>query len=251
MPHFPKIEYVLFDMDGLLLDTESIYTQVTNEILAPYGKVFTWDIKAGCMGKSAYESALHVLSYFPDVPLTVDAYLAQISLLQEQLWPTAKFLPGAQRLVQHLHTHGIPIAVATSSRRGAFKLKTQNHAEVFGCFGAKVVCGDDAAVVRGKPNPDIFLTAAEVLGRNVGGAGAEVSAAQQNERGKGLVFEDALLGIQAGKRAGMSVVWVPDAKLLNVEYTGAEKADQVLTSLEDFVPEGWGLPAYDLTPSAV
>ncbi len=93
--------------------------------------------------------------------------------------------------------------------------------------------------------------------------GAEITAEQKLERSKGLVFEDGLPGMQAGKRAGMcgeycasqkllkmqskrsSVVWVPDANLLDVGYTEAERADQTLKSIEDFVPEEWGLPPYD------
>jgi len=82
------------------------------------------------------------------------------------------------------------------------------------------VCGDDhPGKMRGKPEPDIFLMAArEKLGRKVGDC-TECSEEEKKERRKGLVFEDAIPGMQAGKRAGMSVVWVPDAKLLDVEFT--------------------------------
>ncbi|KAJ6538871.1 HAD-like domain-containing protein [Mycena vulgaris] len=241
------VAYVLFDMDGLLLDSEAIYTKVTNTILAPYGKEMTWEIKAGCMGKPEYDAAVHLLSFFPDISLTVPAYLEQRNALQDELWPTVPLLPGARKLVLHLRSHNIPMAVATSSRRRNFELKTGHHGEIFGCFEGKIVCGDDAKWnMRGKPEPDIFLVAArEILGRDVGPADStDVTAGQLEERRKGLVFEDALPGMQAGKRAGMSVVWVPDSQLLDVEYSGEEKADQILKSLEDFVPEQWGLPPY-------
>jgi hypothetical protein len=46
----------------------------------------------------------------------------------------------------------------------------------------------------------------------------------------------------------LAVVWVPDQNLLNVQYNSVEKADQVLSSLEHFVPEMWGLPPYDSSP---
>ncbi|KAK7006006.1 putative hydrolase [Favolaschia claudopus] len=244
-----SVEYVLFDMDGLLIDSESIYTKVTNTILAPFGKEMTWDIKAGCMGLPERDAALHLLSFFPSIPLTIDSYLLQRNALQDQLWPTVPLLPGAKKLVQHLKSRNIPIAVATSSRRRNFELKTTHLSEIFvDCFGdGKVVCGDDAQWgMRGKPEPDIFLTAArECLGRDVGANdAANITPSQRAERNKGLVFEDALPGMQAGKRAGMAVVWVPDTNLLNVEYSGEEKADQILKSLEDFKPEEWGLPPY-------
>ena len=87
--------------------------------------------------------------------------------------------------------------------------------ELFGKFEGKVVCADDGLVGkgRGKPNPDIFLvTATKMLGRDVGegdGVGSSVTEAQRTERRKGLVFEDAIPGVQAGKRAGMNGQTLP------------------------------------------
>lgn len=85
-------------------------------------------------------------------------------------------------------------------------MKTAHLGEVFGCFEGKVVCADDEKYsMKGKPEPDVFLTAAkEVLGRDVGVPGESCTSDQKEERAKGLVFEDAIPGLQAGKRAGMS-----------------------------------------------
>ncbi|KAF5385919.1 hypothetical protein D9615_002263 [Tricholomella constricta] len=241
----PKIEYVIFDMDGLMIDSEKVYTDVTNEILSQYGKEMTWDMKAGMMGKPERQAAEHLLSFFPDIPLTLESYLAQRNALQDALWLTVQLLPGIRKFIHHLKAHKIPIAVATGSRRRNFELKAGHLGEVFDCFDRNVVCADDAQYgMRGKPAPDIFLVAArEMLGRDVGNV-ESCSAGQKTERVKGLIFEDSVLGMQAGKRAGMSVIWVPDANLLDVEYTGLEKADQILKSIEAFVPEDWGLPPY-------
>jgi len=191
------------------------------------------------------ESAVHLLSFFPDIPLTVPALLEQRNALQDELWPTVTLLPGVKKLILHLRAHNIPMAVATSSRRRVFDLKTAHLREVFDCFEGRVVCSDDKWDMRGKPEPDIFLVAArEILGRDVGTPNA-ISASQLAERRKGLIFEDAIPGMQAGKRAGMLVVWVPDAQLLKVQRSGVEeKPDQILKSLEDLVPEQWGLPPY-------
>lgn len=245
---FPKIEYVLFDMDGLMIDSEKIYTDVTNEILGKYGKEMTWDIKAGCMGKPERQAGEYLLSFFPDIDLTLEDYLAQRNQLQDERWPTVPLLPGVKKLVHHLKAHDIPIAIATGSRRRNYQMKTAHLQAVFGCFGGKVICGDDAAhSIKGKPAPDIFIIAAkELLSRDVGSVGELITEKQKEERRMGLVFEDGLPGMQAGKRAGMSVVWVPDYNLLNVDYSGDERADQILKTLEDFVPEHWGLPPYPL-----
>ncbi|KAF4621454.1 hypothetical protein D9613_000507 [Agrocybe pediades] len=244
----PKIEYVLFDMDGLMIDSEKIYTIATNEALKSYGKEMTWDMKAGCMGKPEREAAIHTLSFFPDIDLSVDDFLVERNRVQDSLWPTVPLLPGIRKLVHHLKKHNIPLAVATSSRRRNFEMKTAHLQDVFGCFEGKIVCGDDVQYnMKGKPAPDIFLTtAATFLGRDVGKPQDIPTAHQIDERQKGLVFEDAIPGVQAGKRAGMSVVWVPDPNLLKIKQNNVEeKPDQVLESLEQFAPEEWGLPPYD------
>ncbi|PPQ95313.1 hypothetical protein CVT26_008158 [Gymnopilus dilepis] len=243
----PEVEYVLFDMDGLMIDSERIYTIATNEVLGKYGKEMTWDMKAGCMGKPEREAGLHTLSFFPDIPIGVDEFLVERNRVQDRLWPTVPLLPGVHKLVHHLKKHNIAMAVATSSRRRNFELKTAHLQDVFSCFDSKIVCGDDQQYkMKGKPAPDIFIiTAATFLGRNVGQPDETPDDEQLKERSKGLVFEDSLPGVQAGKRAGMSVIWVPDQNLLNLAIEIPEKPDQVLRSLEDFVPEEWGLPPYE------
>ncbi|KAK1228703.1 hypothetical protein PQX77_008197 [Marasmius sp. AFHP31] len=244
-PH--KIEYVLFDLDGLMIDSEKIYTDVTNEILAQFGKEMSWEIKAGCMGKPERAAAEHLLSFYPDIDLPLESYLQQRNTLQDLRWPTVPLLPGVRKLILHLKKHSIPIAVATGSRRRNYELKTGHLGEIFDLFDGKVVCADDKQWdMKGKPEPDIFLTAArEMLGRDVGKPRDNaISSEQLQERARGLVFEDALPGMQAGKRAGMSVIWVPDSRLLDVKYDGSERPDETLKSLEDFVPEKWGLPPY-------
>jgi len=98
------------------------------------------------------------------------------------------------------------MAIATSSRRRNYDLKTAHLQSVFGCFEGKVVCWDGHEFkMRGKPAPDIFITAArEMLNRDVGHPEVSQTNIQIGECRKGLVFEDSFPGMQAGKRAGMS-----------------------------------------------
>jgi len=176
------------------------------------------------------DSALHLLSFFPDISLTVEEYLRRKDEVQDKIWPTVPLLPGVEKLVHHLKKHNVPMAVATGSRKSSYMLKTSGGQvqSVFQYFDLEknVVTGDplpeDPDVPgrvanggrgirkgRGKPNPDVFLVAAkECLERNVGDVSTDVSVDLAEEwvaeRRKGLVFEDAIPGVIAGKRAGMN-----------------------------------------------
>ena len=216
---------VIFDMDGLLLNTEPFYTKVSEHIAARYGRVFDWSVKSSMIGKRAEDSA-RVFTQALGLPMTPAEYLAARQEMLDELFPQAEPMPGAVRLTRHLHRHGVPLAVATSSDRRHFGLKTTRHREWFGIFDC-IVIGDDPGVQRGKPAPDIFLVAAERLGKPP----AEC-----------LVFEDSPVGVEAARAAGMAVIAVPDPHLSHDEFRAA---DSILSGLTVFDPMVWGLPQYD------
>lgn len=148
-------------------------------------------------------SATHLLSCFPGIEITIDQYLTESQEKLDAKWPTVRLLPGVQRLIQHLVKHNVPIVVATASSRRNFDRKSENLKDFFDCFQGNIVCADDVAgKTTGKPDPYIFLHAAGVLGKAVG-VTEQCTEAEAEERSKGLVFEDAVYGVQAGKRAGM------------------------------------------------
>jgi HAD superfamily hydrolase (TIGR01509 family) len=220
--HAPAITHVIFDMDGLLLDTEPFYTEVAGAIAARYGRVFDWSLKSRMIGLRAPESAKLFLETL-GIPLSVSEYLALRKGMLEALFPQAKALPGAEELTRHLKRHGIPVAVASSSDSKYFALKTHQHREWFATFDC-VVLGDDPEVKEGKPSPDVFLVVARRLGA---------------EPSRCLVFEDAPAGVEAARKAGMYAVAVPDPNMSDSAYG---EAHQILRSLREFEPVVWGLP---------
>src|SRR4026208_1426251 len=129
MSDLPRsMTHVLFDMDGLLLDTEPFYTEVTQAIVGRYGHTFEWSLKSRMMGKKAADSA-RILVDALQLPITPEDYLRERETMLLALFPTAQAMPGARRLTQHLAAHGIPQAVASSSHRREFEQKITQHRE--------------------------------------------------------------------------------------------------------------------------
>jgi len=202
-------------MDGVLLDTERFYTEVTQAIVGRYGKVFDWSIKGDMIGRDARDSAAYLVDAL-QLPITPDDYLRERESALEVLMPTARPMPGAVELTQALHARGIVQAVATSSARRLFDLKTARHREWFRIFAA-VIIGDDPRLGRSKPAPDIFLLAAQDLG---------VAPAVC------VVVEDSPVGVAAARAAGMQVIAVPDAGMDRARYADADLVVDTLSEID-------------------
>ncbi len=219
------ITHIIFDLDGLLLNTESIHEAVNQIVAQRYGKVYSAEVKAQVVGKRALESSQAFVDA-AGLPLTAEDCLAARYELLWKRYGDAELMPGARRLTEHLQRVGVPMAIATSSHEKNFEMKTARHQDWLGLFDS-IVRGDDGELKAGKPAPDIFLLAAQRLGADPATC---------------LVFEDSPAGLEAARRAGMAAVLVPDPDL---ERSLFEGADVVLESLLQFEPEAWGLPAYE------
>lgn len=195
--------HIIFDLDGVLLDTEKLYTAATQAVVGEFGKTFDWALKSKMMGRHELEAAQLLIDELK-LPIVAEEYLRRQLPIAEALFRSASELPGASAFVALLAERGHALAVGTSSTRRLFDLKT-SHLAWFSAFSA-VISGDHPEVVHLKPAPDIFLAAA----RAIGGDPAHC-----------LVLEDSPAGVLAARRAGMSVVAIPDPALSTERFAEA------------------------------
>ena len=186
-----RIDAVVFDMDGTLLDTETLYKEVLFLVVRELGHEMTEEFHRDMIGypRERNRAALRQ-RYGADFPLEAYAERCRAGMA-ERCRAGVPLKPGAQELLDRLRTIGMPAAVATSSHRE----DAVRHLQGAGLLDRfeTVVSRDD--VTQGKPHPETFLLAAERLGADPRHC---------------LAIEDSHNGIRAAHAAGMHVIMVPD-----------------------------------------
>jgi pseudouridine 5'-phosphatase len=203
MSDFPRLTAVVFDLDGLIVNSEDIYDQADVEVLRRRGRVYEPSLRERMMGRPTEESlrimiAHHALDDTPD-ELELERTVLRDKLLETSLEP----MPGLLSLLTALEEAKIPTAIGTSGRPAyvTYVLGRLNLHNWFRFF----VTPDDVA--RGKPHPDIYELAATRLG---------VTPRET------MVLEDSANGCQAGVAAGAFTVAVPNRHTLGHDFTGAQ-----------------------------
>lgn len=181
----------IFDMDGLLLDTERIYQESWVELAVQFGQTPDPAFPSAVSGTSGQGMRELIRRYYPAVDPRAFAAgcIARVDHILDTQGAPVK--PGAREILEFLRSRGIPTAVASSSGRDRI-LANLRQTGLESLFDA-VVSGQEVA--RGKPEPDIFLLAAERIGRPAAAC---------------YVFEDSANGVRAGMAAGCVTVMVPD-----------------------------------------
>lgn len=209
------IKALIFDFDGLILDTETPEYQTWQNIYREHGFELPheeWGKIIGGYGISNFDAAEHLVSLTQgrlDSASLRDRHRSESRVLTLR----QPILPGVTNYLDDARQLGLKLAIASSSPHSW----VESHAGRLGildCFD-KVICADDVAPGRTKPNPDLFLLALDRL---------EVRADEA------IVFEDSPNGVKAAHAAGIFVVAVPNpiTSLLTIE-----NANLTLTSLID------------------
>ncbi|CAN9112657.1 unnamed protein product [Alternaria alternata] len=197
----PRIRAALFDMDGLLIDSEDLYSIVTNTILERYGRPpLPWSIKAQLQGRPGPQAG-KIFHEWAQLPISHEQFLKEQKELQTNLFEKCKPLPGVVDLLAGLKSRGVHMALATSSQKAMFEIKTARMKDLFdGNFKKEhQVLGDDPRIPagRGKPAPDIYLLALSTLNKTLEEQGQTPINPEEC-----LVFEDSVPGVESGRRAG-------------------------------------------------
>lgn len=206
-----KIKAVLFDMDGLMVDTEPVHFKAYKRVFNKYGKDFTEENFKLYLGTSDVDCCKDMVVRF-NLSISAEELLAEKRQVFRELIKTQLVSqPGLNELLTALSENNYKIAIASSSSLEDIKaiIKGINISSMLDDFASA------QEVEHGKPSPDVYLLAAKKLG--VG----------SNEC---LVLEDAPVGVQAGKAAGMKVFAVPSQYTKDGDFS---LADKVLNSLSE------------------
>ncbi|MDM7938664.1 MAG: HAD family phosphatase [Cyanobium sp. CZS 48M] len=187
----------LFDLDGLLLDTEPLHGQAWRQAAREFGLELTDPQLLMLRGRRRLDNTASVIAWIAAAghqPPSAEQLLAVQQPIARALLPGARAMPGAPELVRRCRELAIPMALATSSSHDSVGIKCAPHPWLE--LIELIVCGDDPELGEGKPAPDIFVLAA----RRLGVAASDCWA-----------FEDSRAGAEAALAAGALVhVLLPD-----------------------------------------
>lgn len=209
-------ELVIFDMDGLLIDSEPLWNTAEFNVFTKFGVQLLKDEYSKYQGIRVEEL---VPKFFKQFNIkNIPEQIAVNEVIEEmlKLYETVEILPGVEEIIEYYHKRQIPMAIASSSKqilidKAIERLHVKN----------KIQMVHSAEFEKaGKPAPDVFLGTAKKM---------------KTEPDKCLVFEDSIFGVEAAIRAGMPVVAVPMPQ--NFDNPFYDKANVKVHSLNEFIKQ--------------
>lgn len=178
-----KKRVVLFDFDGVIMDTEGVYTEFWNK----RGEKYLGIQEFGELVKGSTDTVIYD-KYFSNQQALISKINEEVIALEENM--TFEYIAGAHSFLYELKNKGLQIGMATSSDQRKMKLVYQQHPDLKQLLDC-VITSDE--VNQPKPSPESYLKAMKILG-----VGPEET----------VIFEDSLFGLQAARSAGAVVVGV-------------------------------------------
>jgi HAD superfamily hydrolase (TIGR01509 family) len=209
MTDAPLLSAVIFDLDGLIVNSEDVYEQADVEVLRRRGKVYTADLRAQMMGRPTAESLRKMIEWHA-LEDTLELLEAERSLLRDKLLDESiEPMPGLHQLLGALDAAQIPKAIGTSGHR-SYVTYVLDRLGLQARFQFALTSED---VVYGKPAPDVYQLAAAKLG---------FAPAQT------MVLEDSVNGCRAGVAAGAFTIAVPNRHTRDYDFTGVRFVAETL-----------------------
>ena len=209
-----KPEAVIFDMDGLLVDTEPLWEQAQMTVIGKLGINVTVELCQPLKGVKVDEAILYWYKMKPWAGKTIEQVKDELISEVGRLMQNAKVLPGVYETINYYHNNGVKLAIASSSYMRLIQIVVD-----------KMNIADKIDIIhsseyekQGKPAPNVFLTTAKQLGA---------------KPEKCLVFEDSVNGVNAAINAGMRVVAVPHPD--NFDNKKFELADNKVNTLTEWI----------------
>lgn len=211
----PLARHVVFDLDGVIVDSEPIHERANDEYLASLGARIDEALREDMMGRRVRELTDAIAERFGRPPGEVFAEREAIfwRLLDSR---GVRAMPGLDAAIARLSGAGLELAVATSGTRAYVDLVLERLG-VRAAFAA-VVSGED--VTHGKPCPDAYLRVADLLGADPADC---------------VALEDTFHGVAAARAAGMHAVAVPNALTAGMDFSAADAVVADLEAAADYV----------------
>lgn len=210
-----NIDAIIFDVDGTLLDSMWIWTEIDKIFLEKYQLKQPEYFHEKMEGKSYEETAAYFLELFPELPHTREELEQEwFRMAYEKYTKEIQMKQGAYEFIVDMYQKNVKLGIATSNHRKLAEGALEFH-EIKQYFDSVWTSGE---VNAGKPSPAVYLKVAEEL---------------QVDPSRCLVFEDVPKGIMAGKNAGMKVCAVHDVFSIHQEAEKRELADYYIKDYND------------------
>ncbi len=212
---FPKA--FLFDLDGVLIDSEPLHGQAWKETAALFDLNLTYSQLKLLRGRRRIDCANELVKLISKT-VKIEDVLEIHKPISRRLILSAQAMSGSESLIKRCHKQNIPMALVTSSSSESLKLKTANH-EWMNLFSTRVL-GDDNLLNKGKPAPDPYLLAAEKL-----------NIAPENC----WAVEDSISGVTSALKAGCFVLFLKEKsnEISKKEFFEKENNLKVINHLKE------------------